>query len=311
MIKEEQQVDEILLRLRDPATIRSQAQGILKLAKQDQLHHFTFNPEKMASTASFIVDVIIDQYPDMNIPYHSRWRHFEAGGVDRIRNMQKKLTGYSGEQLAIIFFELVIISVFLDAGAGPTWRYLDKDSGEVYSRSEGLALASLSLYQKGVFSNDPEEPLRVDAQRLLAFTPEELAQELQVSSANPIEGLGGRVALINRLGSLILQKSQFFGSNGRLGEFYTYVHSLKSGTSLSVATIFQAVLSGFNEIWPARLLYHGVSLGDVWTHSALKTNVPGSEYIPFHKLSQWLSYSLIEPLEQSGIDVTDLDQLTG
>jgi hypothetical protein len=32
--------------------------------------------------------------------------------------------------------------------------------------------------------------------------------------------------------------------------------------------------------------------------------------VPFHKLSQWLAYSLIEPLEGAGIEVTDLDRLT-
>ena len=33
--------------------------------------------------------------------------------------------------------------------------------------------------------------------------------------------------------------------------------------------------------------------------------------VPFHKLSQWLAYSLIEPLEWAGYTVTDLDDLTG
>ena len=33
--------------------------------------------------------------------------------------------------------------------------------------------------------------------------------------------------------------------------------------------------------------------------------------VPFHKLSQWLSYSLIEPLQWAGLTVTDLDGLTG
>ena len=36
-----------------------------------------------------------------------------------------------------------------------------------------------------------------------------------------------------------------------------------------------------------------------------------SGLVPFHKLSQWLTYSLIEPLEEAGIMVTDLDGLTG
>ena len=33
--------------------------------------------------------------------------------------------------------------------------------------------------------------------------------------------------------------------------------------------------------------------------------------MPLHKLSQWLAYSLIEPLQRAGIAVTDIDGLTG
>ena len=33
--------------------------------------------------------------------------------------------------------------------------------------------------------------------------------------------------------------------------------------------------------------------------------------MPFHKLSQWLTYSLLEPFEWAGITVTGLDGLTG
>ena len=33
--------------------------------------------------------------------------------------------------------------------------------------------------------------------------------------------------------------------------------------------------------------------------------------MPFHKLSQWLTYSLLEPFEWAGVTVTGLDALTG
>ncbi|MGB6254067.1 MAG: DUF1688 family protein, partial [Bradyrhizobium sp.] len=33
--------------------------------------------------------------------------------------------------------------------------------------------------------------------------------------------------------------------------------------------------------------------------------------VPLHKLSQWLAYSLIEPLQAAGIEVIDIDGLTG
>ncbi len=32
--------------------------------------------------------------------------------------------------------------------------------------------------------------------------------------------------------------------------------------------------------------------------------------MPFHKLSQWLTYSLLEPIEDAGLTVTGLDELT-
>ena len=35
-----------------------------------------------------------------------------------------------------------------------------------------------------------------------------------------------------------------------------------------------------------------------------------SGLVPFHKLSQWLSYSLVEPLQRAGFEVVGLDALT-
>jgi hypothetical protein len=34
-------------------------------------------------------------------------------------------------------------------------------------------------------------------------------------------------------------------------------------------------------------------------------------FVPLHKLSQWLAYSLIEPLENAGLQVVDVGGLTG
>ena len=48
-------------------------------------------------------------------------------------------------------------------------------------------------------------------------------------------------------------------------------------------------------------------LGDCGRHPA----VPGDGLVPFHKLSQWLTYSLVEPLEAAGLPVAEIDGLTG
>ena len=66
-------------------------------------------------------------------------------------------------------FDLAIVSVLLDAGAGPDWHYRDAATGIVSGRSEGLALASLRMFEAGAFSNDPNDPLRADADKLSRF----------------------------------------------------------------------------------------------------------------------------------------------
>ncbi|MEM9569204.1 MAG: DUF1688 family protein, partial [Cyanobacteria bacterium P01_E01_bin.34] len=81
--------------------------------------------------------------------------------------------------------------------------------------------------------------------------------------------------------------------------------------TLSAQTILLSILEGLGPIWPGRVQLAGVNLGDVWHHSALTGDTPGATLVPLHKLSQWLTYSLIEPLEELGCSVTDLDQLTG
>lgn len=303
--------NEVLSTLFNLKTIRTRAHRILDLAKENKLEYFSFNEAYMMPTASFVIEVMTNNYPSLEVPYHSRWRHFEAGGVDRIQKMQTQLAQCSEQERGAILYELVIISVFLDAGAGSAWRYHEAQTEQTFTRSEGLALASLSMYQKGVFSLDPKMPYRVDAQKLIDFSVQDLEAGFQVSAQNPLEGVSGRVALLNRLGSIIKEKTKYFGTKGRLGDFYAYVSAQAIDNRLNASALFNAVLQSLNEIWPARLTYEGVSLGDVWVHKALKTSQSGSEYMPFHKLSQWLTYSLIEPLEQAGIEVRDLDELTG
>jgi hypothetical protein len=49
----------------------------------------------------------------------------------------------------------------------------------------------------------------------------------------------------------------------------------------------------------------------VWPHPHAGGNGATAGYVPFHKLLQWLAYSLFEPFEWAGIPVVDRDALTG
>jgi hypothetical protein len=111
---------------------------------------------------------------------------------------------------------LFLVSVLLDAGAGTKWSYKSKESGKVYSRSEGLAVASLEMFKAGAFSSDPNQPHQVDAAGLKKVTVENLARGMQVSESNPMSGLEGRAGLLIRLGSA-LENAEIFGTDGRPG----------------------------------------------------------------------------------------------
>ena len=69
--------------------------------------------------------------------------------------------------------------------------------------------------------------------------------------------------------------------------------------AVSITKVWDVVMYGFEAMWPAgRTQVDGRNMGDVWEHSALPSDGGGcSNLVPFHKLSQWMTYSLMEPLQ--------------
>jgi hypothetical protein len=201
----------------------------------------------------------------------------------------------------------------LDAGAGPGWTYHDPASGIRVGRSEGLALASLDMFVAGAFSSDPRRPLRVDAAALQAMTGDTLCRHFQVDAANPLLGVDGRVALLRRLGTVVAAAPDVFASadTPRPGGLFDHLHANARGEAIAAPDVLSAVLHHLGPVWPSRLELDGVPLGDCWRHPALTVDDATSGLMPLHKLSQWLTYSLLEPLQDTGVAVHDIDGLTG
>ncbi len=288
--------------LRTPGAIRARAGLVLAAAERDELAHFALDAECLEPTADYVIETIRANYPDLDIPYHSRWRHFFAAGRDRAAALG---AGLGPEELARTRFDLVVASVLLDAGAGDAWRYREPGTAETYARSEGLALASLDLFRSGALSADPERPLRADAEALIGLDERALGDAFQVSPENPLVGLAGRCRLLSRLGEALLEKPEIFGTSApRIGGLFDHLARQAKDGRLPAPAILKAVLEGLGDIWPGRIELSGKNLGDVGRHPAAETGDLTSGLVPFHKLSQWLAYSLIEPLEAAGIVVT-------
>nr|WP_225886945.1 URC4/urg3 family protein [Nodosilinea nodulosa] len=298
--------------LQSPQAVRDRSRVLFTLAEADQLQHFRYHPEAMPATAAYVLDVMGQQYPDGNVPFHSRWRHFEVEGRSRLDLLEPELLSLEPLEQARLKVDLAIASVLLDAGAGSQWRYVEPHTGLEFQRSEGLAIASFHSFASGLFSSQSERPWQADAHGLTQLTAKRLAHAFQVQSDNPLLGLEGRVALLQKLGHTLHQQPKCFGTEcPRPGHLVDYWLSQATDNRLSATTILQTILRGLGPIWPGRVELVGVNLGDVWPHPQLPDADPGSNLIPFHKLSQWLTYSLLEPLQDLGLTIIDLDQLTG
>jgi len=126
-------------------------------------------------------------------------------------------------------------------------------------------------------------------------------------------GIEGRANLLHRLGVLVTSRPEVFASKDgpRPGGLFDHLVSLADDRRISASIILTELLHQLGPVWPSRLSLGGIPLGDCWRHPALRTTDPTSELLPLHKLSQWLAYSLIEPLQTAGITVTEIDGLTG
>jgi len=270
--------------------VRKQAQRVYELAKKDELYHFSLDESKLADAVDVTEKTIREFYPDLNIPYHSRFRHFESEYLTRMVDgwecdLQEKVRR---------LMDLATVSVLLDAGAGAKWTY--RSHGKTLRASEGLALASFDMFQNGVFSSDPSCKFRVNSYALRKLTPEDLRRCFQVDEQNPLISVEGRTLLLNRLGAALEEHSNYFGKEiSRPGNMLDALLQKRDGDTVDVKHIWE-IFTSFEKVWPKHAT--GISHGDVWSYSKLQiVGEPGSDLVPFHKLIQWLIYSIIEPIE--------------
>ena len=355
--------------LHDPATIRARCAPIVKSVESGVSPSFALDRTKLDAVAERVAALTLRRYPDLVIPYHSRWRHFEAGGVNRKAEMDALLAGHSVAEQARARFDLTVVSVLLDAGAGPTWHYTEQrtldatalpqaapedllasldraarrgsgapaadvataddatsavatsavvEGGASYTRSEGLGVASFRAFMAGAFSSKTGAPARADAAALRHVDAAALRAIFQGSPSNPIVGLDGRATLLSRLGAALQTEGQRSGHEARPGLIYDRLTANGVRTQVSATDVLGEVLRSLSPIWPSGSRVQGLAGGDVWPHRWAGSTVAGcgtdrttEGWVPFHKLSQWMTYSLLEPLQWAGITVTGLDALTG
>jgi hypothetical protein len=296
----DQNVDYIL----SPLAVRERSRKIFELTLKNQ-GEFLYYPDKWDNVVAFVYQTILEKYPKLEIPFHSRLGHFRAGGIDRLKWPELGLEKLNNKEKVKLLIDLIIPSVLLDAGAGEHWSYFESKTGQRFSRSEGLGIASFYLFLDRKLSSTKQ--LTTDSEALTQLTEHELNAYFQVNDNNPLVGASGRLQLLQKLGTIIGENKKIF-IEGRPSDL---IKLFTDGNHVDAAQLLKTVLKYLGPIWPSRLNLKQQPLGDTWSHPGLGN--PGSfeALVPFHKLSQWLSYSILDACQMGGYQVLNIDKLTG
>ncbi|KAF1832751.1 DUF1688-domain-containing protein [Decorospora gaudefroyi] len=304
-------MDEKVRYLLSLGAVRDRAKIVGEAAQAGKLSHFDVHEERLGEVADFVTSIIKRDFgPDQfhTIPPHGRWQHFEVGNIPRIAGLLDgwRRQGCEELELARRLIDLFFVSVLLDAGAGDHWRYVEPGTDCEYERSEGIAVASLYMFKSLAFSTtkDGEGPV-VDGKGLQELKTGTLAEGFQISDRNPMLGVESRENLLRSLGMSLLSQPDVFGEEGRPGNIVDYMKKTAGTASkLDVLVFWNILQTLLIPIWPQdRTVVNGQAIGDAWPLSTLKTHQnptdDASKSIqPFHKLTQWLAYSLMVPFQR-------------
>lgn len=312
--------------LRSLPAIRERCMILTTKAVRNDLAHFDVDMSKFEDVVTFVSQIIKRDYdpPFASIPSHGRYQHFSVGGRDRIAHLLSAFPdNVDTAEKCRRLLDLFLVSVLLDAGSGVGWTYKSNENGRIYKRSEGLAIASLEMFKSGLFSS-AKNKYQVDKAGLQSLTVDQIGKGLQDRDGNRIAGLEGRTNVLVKLGSSLEKLPEYFGPEGRPGNMLDYLLSHPSTQASSTPIVLVPVLWDLLQatlvpIWPSsRTAINGVSLGDAWPCKSMPqppqspsspsfspfpnaqgggSPAPWESILPFHKLTQWLTYSLMQPMQ--------------
>ena len=296
--------------LHDAAAVRERCGMVYRWVANSRSPHFTLDESRLTAVASYVADVTRDAYPDLKIPYHSRWRHFSAGGVDRWGELRRGGDTDALER-ARIAVDLATVSVLLDAGAGSAWRYHDHKTG-LASHVRRDCGCQPGYVRRGPLLLRRGPSLARRSCRACAHRCRGAGAPFQVDSDDPLVGLEQRSALLRRLGAAMAERPDLYGHTpARPGNLIDYLltiadlpphFSIVRACDIAGEPVVDLAIPGSRSMDLPSAMPAGIP------PCARKTRT--DRIVPFHKLSQWLTYSLLEPLEAAGLGVERLDGLT-
>ena len=148
------------------AAVRERAHAMLALGATASCRIFASTSARLDAAAELVID---DHARDLSVARRAVPRALAAlrdRRRDRWADAGPRRSGAIRAARARAAFDLAIVSVLLDAGAGPHWRYRDAASGADHRPLRRAGVASLDMFATAPSRRDPGDPLRADAAAL-------------------------------------------------------------------------------------------------------------------------------------------------
>ncbi|KAJ5083778.1 hypothetical protein N7456_013205 [Penicillium angulare] len=313
--------------LKSLQAVRQRANLVLAAAERDELTHFSYHPDKMSEVTDYVAGIINRDFGPSSfdkIPPHGRWQHFNVGAVPRVDQLIQRWEEGGCDKLEVTrrLVDLFFVAVLLDAGAGDFWKFTEPGTETSYGRSEGIAVAALYMFKAGSFSSATDKSSEiVDGRGLAALSIETFRTSFQISPENEIIGDTSRVSLLNSVGQSLLRLPEIFGELGRPGNLVDYLLDHRGGQKeLQYEVLWDVLQKTLLPSWPKnRTQVEGIPIGDAWPLEVLAKINKGdlsesntNNIQPFHKLTQWLAYSLSVPfIRVLGLEWKNVELGTG
>ena len=117
--------------LRSLKSVRERCSAVFALAEQNKLDYWDVDLSRESEVVEFCASLISRDFGEKydDIPPHGRWRHFLSGRIEPLID-EWRSANVETVEIARRLVDLFVVSVLLDAGAGPNWKYTEAGSNE-------------------------------------------------------------------------------------------------------------------------------------------------------------------------------------
>lgn len=298
-----------LLDLLTASRTQQECAAVLERARNSKSSAVEIDFDKLDNVAQLVRTTLEKTYPDFQIPPAGFWRVLENGGIDRWDGLASARGFSSSEDLLRVSGDLAILAGACQVPTAQGWVFQDSVSGQEIKGKTALGLALFSMFQSGVFSASPTDPLRVDVDALLRLSEEEVSAGLALGRSVHGEWIGSFTGHLRRFGETVGMNPEVFGDKGDLrpGNLLVKAINERNAAHVELPELFNQISDALAPLWHGAAQEGDFILGDCWRLG----EGDAETFVPLHHAVLFISHSLIEPIVWAGVEVQGFDDVPG